>query len=283
MNKRPIILITGANGQLGREIATLDSDKFQLIGLSREELDITNLTACRKVFDQYKPYAVIHSAAYTAVDKAESDQEEAFLVNEDGTRHVAIASHEVGAKLVYISTDYVFDGRNDTPYLETDTVHPITVYGKSKLAGEVAVQDIHDQAFIVRTSWVYGIYGNNFVKTMLSLAQQHKTLKVVADQFGSPTYTFDLAQFVLKLVSTEYYGIYHASNSGSCSWYDFAVAIFEDSGIEVEVEDCTTEEFPRPAPRPAYSVMEHSNMHKNGFEPMRAWRDALREFLSRLK
>lgn len=282
MNKRPTILVTGANGQLGKELVLFDTTRFQLIGFSREELNITDLAACRRVINEYKPYAVIHTAAYTAVDKAESEVDEAFLVNGEGTRNIALASQEAGAKLIYISTDYVFDGESSRPYVETDAVNPITIYGKSKLAGERAVQSIHDQYFIVRTSWVYGLHGNNFVKTMLTVAQQRKSLKVVADQIGSPTYTYDLAQFLLQLASTEHYGIYHASNSGSCSWFEFAKAIFEESGIQADVEGCTTEEFPRPAPRPAFSVMEHRNIHVNGFAPMRLWREALQDFLAKL-
>ena len=282
MSEKPTIVVTGANGQLGREIAMIEQTAFTVIGLSRAELDITDLAACRLVLSEYKPFAVIHCAAYTAVDKAESEQDEAFRVNRDGTSNIALASHEIGAKLIYISTDYVFDGKGNTPYVEWDTVSPTTVYGSSKLAGEGAVQAIHPQYFIVRTSWVYGQYGNNFVKTMLSLAEQHKVLKVVADQIGSPTYTYDLARFLLQLVETDRYGIYHASNAGSCSWYDFATAIFAESGADVKIEACTTAEFPRPAPRPSYSVMEHRNMALNGFEPMRYWQDALRDFLSNL-
>ncbi|HIW32275.1 MAG TPA: dTDP-4-dehydrorhamnose reductase [Candidatus Paenibacillus intestinavium] len=282
MSEKPTIVVTGADGQLGREIVLIEQTAFTVVGLSRNELDITDLAGCRLVMSEYKPFAVIHCAAYTAVDKAESEQDEAFRVNRDGTSNIALASHEIGAKLIYISTDYVFDGKGNTPYIESDDVSPTTVYGSSKLAGEESVQAIHPHSFIVRTSWVYGQYGNNFVKTMLSLAQQRKVLKVVADQIGSPTYTNDLARFLLQLVETDRYGIYHASNAGICSWYDFATVIFAESGADVKVEACTTAEFPRPAPRPAYSVMEHRNMALNGFEPMRHWQDALRDFLSNL-
>jgi len=281
MSIKPVILITGANGQLGRELALITDTSFDLIGLSRDELDITDLEQCRQAMNTYKPYAVIHCAAYTAVDKAESEPDEAFRVNGEGTRNVAVAAREAGAKLAYVSTDYVFDGTSETPYNENDRTNPHTVYGKSKLAGEAAVQSLHDSFYIVRTSWVYGRYGANFVKTMLTLSEQRDQLKVVADQIGSPTYTFDLAVFLLKLVQTDYYGIYHVSNTGTCSWYEFAKAIFEESGIRMQVEPCTTAEFPRPAPRPAYSVMDHSSMRTNGFEPMRHWRDALVDFLKK--
>ncbi|MBW7460187.1 dTDP-4-dehydrorhamnose reductase, partial [Paenibacillus sepulcri] len=228
---------------------------------------------------RFQPDAVIHCAAYTAVDKAESEPDEAFRVNAAGTRNLAIASREIGAKLCYISTDYVFDGTSVIPYNEIDNTNPRTVYGKSKLAGEQAVTSLHDRYFIVRTSWVYGKYGNNFVKTMLKLGSEKDLLKVVHDQIGSPTYTLDLAHFLLELVRTECYGIYHASNTGICSWFDFAAAIFEESGSAIKLEPCTTEDFPRPAPRPAYSVMDHSSIRVNGLTDLRPWREALIHFL----
>lgn len=273
------IVITGANGQLGRELTEWTTDTADIIGFGRNGLDITSLAACRNIFTLHRPDVVIHCAAYTAVDKAESEPDEAFRVNAAATRNVAVAAREVGAKLCYISTDYVFDGTGSTPYNEYDQTNPQTVYGKSKLAGEQAVQTLHDRYYIVRTSWVFGKYGNNFVKTMLKIAGERDQLKVVADQLGSPTYTYDLTAFLLELVNTDYYGIYHASNSGVCSWYEFAKAIFEDSGVNIQVEPCTTSEFPRPAPRPAYSVMEHSAIRSNGLNVLRPWREALRHYL----
>ncbi|MEV5027361.1 dTDP-4-dehydrorhamnose reductase [Paenibacillus sp. LPE1-1-1.1] len=273
------IVITGANGQLGRELSEWTTGTAEIIGFGRHELDITSLPACRNLFALHQPDVVIHCAAYTAVDKAESEPDEAFRVNAAGTRNVAVAAREVGAKLCYISTDYVFDGTGTTPYNEYDKTNPLTVYGKSKFAGEQLVQTLYDRYYIVRTSWVFGKYGNNFVKTMLKLAEERDQLKVVADQIGSPTYTYDLAEFLLELVHTDYYGIYHASNSGTCSWYDFAQAIFEESGSKIILEPCTTAEFPRPAPRPAYSVMDHSAMRSNGFNVLRPWREALKHYL----
>lgn len=273
------IMITGANGQLGRELSEWTTETAEIIGFGRHELDITSLPACRNLFALHQPDVVIHCAAYTAVDKAESEPDEAFRVNAAATRNVAIAAREVGAKLCYISTDYVFDGTGTTPYNEYDQTNPLTVYGKSKFAGEQLVQTLHDRYYIVRTSWVFGKNGNNFVKTMLKLAVDRDQLKVVADQIGSPTYTYDLAEFLLELVHTDYYGIYHASNSGTCSWYDFAQAIFEESGSKIILEPCTTAEFPRPAPRPAYSVMDHSAMRSNGFNVLRPWREALNHYL----
>ncbi|WP_336773956.1 dTDP-4-dehydrorhamnose reductase [Paenibacillus sp. MMO-58] len=275
------VAVTGANGQLGRELALLDTEgQFEIIGLSRTELDITDLEQCRSVLARLRPDAVIHCAAYTAVDKAEAEPDEAFRINAAGTRNIAVAAREVGAKLCAVSTDYVFDGTGKVPYKEHDQTNPRTVYGKSKLAGEQAVSSLHDRYFIVRTSWVFGAYGNNFVKTMLKLASEREQLKVVADQWGSPTYTRDLAIFLLELVSTDYFGIYHASNSGVCSWFEFAKAIMEESGSGTRIEPCTTEEFPRPAPRPHYSVMDHVAIRSNGFTPLPHWREALRHYLS---
>nr|WP_138755356.1 dTDP-4-dehydrorhamnose reductase [Paenibacillus sinopodophylli] len=273
------IVITGANGQLGRELAEWNTDTAEIIGFGRDELDVTSLPACRNVFAIHKPNVVIHCAAYTAVDKAESEPDEAFRVNAAATRNVAIAAREVGAKLCYISTDYVFDGTGTTPYNEFDRTNPQTVYGKSKLAGEQAVQTLHDRFYIVRTSWVFGKYGNNFVKTMLKMAGERDQLKVVSDQIGSPTYTYDLAAFLLELVHTDYYGIYHASNSGICSWYEFAKAIFELSGTGIQVDPCATADFPRPALRPAYSVMDHIGIRSNEFQMLRPWREALNHYL----
>jgi dTDP-4-dehydrorhamnose reductase len=273
------IVVTGAGGQLGRELTEWNIDNIHIIGLTRKELDITSAKQCQAVMEHHKPDVVIHCAAYTAVDKAEAEPDVAFLVNEQGTRNVAEAAAAVGAKMCYISTDYVFDGTGNSPYQELDGTNPQTVYGKSKLAGECAVQSLMEKYFIVRTSWVYGRYGNNFVKTMLKLAGEREQLTVVADQVGSPTYTYDLAAFLIQLVQSEQYGIYHASNSGNCSWYEFARAIFEESGKKVTVVPCTTAEFPRPAPRPVYSIMAHGAILANGFHELRPWREALQHYL----
>lgn len=275
------LLVTGGNGQLGRELALLhDGKSLDIIGLGRDSLDITNLESCREMTLHYRPDAIIHCAAYTAVDQAEMDTDEAFRVNAAGTRNIVLAAREAGAKLCYISTDYVFDGRGISPYTEYDITTPLTVYGKSKLAGEQLVQSLHDKYFIVRTSWVFGKYGNNFVKTMLKLARERSQLKVVHDQIGSPTYTYDLANFLIELVNTDLYGIYHATNTGTCSWYEFAKAIFDETGMSVRLEPCTTAEFPRPAPRPAYSVLDHVSIRNNGLNILRPWREALRHYLT---
>ncbi len=273
------LLVTGANGQLGQELVRLGDDAVRIVGYGRQQLDVTNLQQCRNVIATVRPDAIIHAAAYTAVDQAETDEDEAYRINAIGTRNLTIASREQGAKICYISTDYVFDGSASHPYNEYDNTNPQSVYGKSKRAGEILLKSLSDRYFIVRTSWVYGKYGNNFVKTMLKLAKERDSVSVVHDQTGSPTYTLDLARFLVDLVKTEAYGIYHASNSGVCTWYEFAKAIFEEIGSSIRTEPCTTEQFPRPAPRPAYSVMAHSAILQNGFSDLRHWRDALRAYL----
>lgn len=274
------VVVTGAKGQLGTDLMHLLADRgFEAFGYGREELDITNFSQVKQVIHEIYPDVVIHAAAYTKVDLAESEPDQAFAINAYGTRNVAVVSEQVGAKLVYVSTDYVFDGTANVPYHEFAPTNPLSVYGKSKLAGEQFVRDLHSKFFIVRTSWVFGNHGNNFVKTMLNLAQERDELMVVRDQVGSPTYTVDLANCILELIQTEKYGVYHVSNSGCCSWYEFAKAIFEEAGINVKVNPCTTKDFPRPAPRPAYSVLEHMALRLNGFKEMPNWRSSLKNFL----
>jgi dTDP-4-dehydrorhamnose reductase len=274
------VLVTGGHGQLSTELTLMLQEKgFEAFGLGHQELDITDLAHVRKVFNEIKPDVVCHTAAYTAVDKAETDRDGAFLVNAYGTRNVAIAAEEIGAKLVYVSTDYVFNGEKKEAYCEFDTPSPQVVYGQSKYAGEQFVHDFHSKFFITRTSWVYGQYGGNFVKTMLKLAETHDQITVVNDQRGCPTYTKDLAEKIIELFQTDNYGVYHLSNSGSCTWYEFAKAIFEIKGLNVTVNPCTTEEFPRPAKRPKNSEFEHMALRLNGFEGVRGWREALNNFL----
>jgi dTDP-4-dehydrorhamnose reductase len=275
------VLVTGAHGQLGTELTLMLRYKgYETYGLGHQELDITRLDQVREVFQKVRPDVVCHTAAYTAVDKAESDRDGAFLVNAYGTRNVAIAAEEVGAKLVSVSTDYVFNGEKEGTNSEFDTPSPLGVYGQSKYAGEQFVRDFSSRFFIARTSWVYGRYGSNFVKTMLKLAENHDRLKVVNDQRGCPTYTKDLAAKLIELFQTDNYGIYHISNSGSCSWYEFAREIFKIKGIDIQVEPCTSAAFPRPAKRPHNSVFEHMALRLNGFDEVRDWPSALKEFLS---
>lgn len=280
---KPILLVTGAGGQLGQEFINMNHDGIEIIGKNRSELDITDYESCQAACAIIQPDFIVHAAAYTAVDQAESEPGAAWAVNVEGTRNMAKAAEAIGAKFCYISTDYVFDGLGKEPYSENHPTAPQSVYGITKLEGERKALEISSKCFIVRTSWVYGKYGGNFVQTMLQLAKSKKELMVVDDQIGSPTYTYDLAKFIIELVQSEKYGIYHASNSGSCSWFEFAKAIFEDAGISsTAVHPCSTDQFPRPAPRPAYSVLNQQALIKAGFAPLRPWREALRDYLSEL-
>ncbi len=276
------VLVTGAHGQLGREIVKLFANVHEVFGFGHRELDITDPEQTDTIVGRVQPDVIIHSAAYTAVDRAQEERELAYLVNGLGTRNIAVAANAVGAKLCAISTDYVFDGQATNPYTENNKTNPQSVYGSSKLAGEQFIQDIMQRYFIVRTSWVFGLYGNNFVKTMLKIGNAGKSLRVVNDQIGSPTYTRDLAAFLLELVQSEKYGIYHASNRGSCSWYEFALEIFKQTSLAVDLTPCLTEEFPRPAPRPKYSVLDHGAIMKNGFTLLQPWKHALQDFLTEL-
>ncbi|MFD1179389.1 dTDP-4-dehydrorhamnose reductase [Paenibacillus puldeungensis] len=280
------VLVTGAGGQLGQDVVRLfGAAGHGVMPCDHKSLDITDNAMCLNRVLEYKPDAVVHCAAYTAVDQAESDVDKAYGVNAVGTRNLVVAAEQVKAKFCYISTDYVFDGNSDVPYQEYDNTNPQSVYGKSKRAGESLVQSLSSAFFIVRTSWVYGLHGNNFVKTMLKLGREKQVIRVVNDQKGSPTYTVDLAAFLLELVQTEKYGIYHASNAGACTWFEFARAIFEEAekvwvqALPVNVEPCTTKEFPRPAPRPRNSVMDHLSIRTNGLRDLRPWREGLKAFL----
>ncbi|MDA1970035.1 MULTISPECIES: dTDP-4-dehydrorhamnose reductase [Bacillus] len=277
------VLVTGAKGQLGKDVVSLLKEQtWEVFGFGREELNITDEKQVSEKVLLIQPDIIIHTAAYTQVDQAESDEEAAFKVNAEGTKYLAQAAEAVGAKFCYVSTDYVFDGTKDTPYKVDDQTNPQTVYGKSKLVGEQYTQEYCSKSYIVRTSWVFGLYGNNFVKTMLRLAEENKELGIVHDQVGSPTYTTDLARFIISLVQTDKYGVYHGSNSGVCSWYEFAKEIFKQSNIEIVVNPLKTEDFPRPAARPKYSVLDKGMIEENGFESLQNWKEALKDFLKKL-
>ncbi|UTR07411.1 dTDP-4-dehydrorhamnose reductase [Alkalihalobacillus sp. LMS6] len=274
------ILVTGANGQLGSAVLRVPVEVgVQLIGMTRAELDITNEHHVKTVFETIQPDVILHCAAYTNVDQAEKDEMEAYRVNAIGTRNLCVAAEQLGAVFVYVSTDYVFDGGATEPIDEWTPPSPIGVYGRSKLAGEQAVQQFHSKFFIVRTSWVFGHTGSNFVKTMLRLAEKKTELRVVDDQIGSPTYANDLAEAIVSLVRTKRYGIYHISNSGTVSWYEFAKEIFALKRIPASIQPCTTAEFPTLAQRPKYSVLSHKGLQLNHFAPMRHWKEAIHAFL----
>ena len=282
------VLVTGSKGQLGYDvIKELCSRGHEALGFDLPELDITDEAAVQAVFDRVKPDAVIHCAAWTAVDAAEESGNIAkvFAVNEGGTRNIAAACKRTGAKLLYLSTDYVFDGQGSTPWRADETrFAPLNEYGKSKLAGENAVRELLQTYFIVRIAWVFGKNGNNFVKTMLRLSEMHDTLRVVCDQVGTPTYTPDLARLLVDMIETNKYGVYHTTNEGGyISWYDFASAIMQEAGKNTKVIPVTTAEYGlSKAARPFNSRLDKSKLKENGFEPLPDWRDALKRYLKEI-
>jgi len=272
-------LITGANGQLGQELQKLLREReLDFVTFDSTQLDITSREAVLATFEAIKPDIVLHAAAYTKVDLAEDDGRELnWQVNVNGTKNVADAAKKIGAKLVAVSTDYVFDGTQNNDYVETDAVNPQNAYGRAKLAGELAVTESGADAYIVRTSWVFGEFGNNFVYTMQRLATTHPKLTVVNDQLGRPTWTRTLAEFMLHLVDVKAtYGVYHLSNTGTTTWFDFAREILKNT--DVEVAPVTSAEFPQKAYRPKHSVMSLNKAESTGFEILN-WREALNAFL----
>ena len=281
------ILLSGANGQLGRCFQDLVSKTDTVLALGSQELDISNLQAVLAVAEEFRPDIIINAAAYTAVDKAESDAARAGAVNCHGPENLALAAKQVGARLVHVSTDYVFDGSGSVPYLETDAVNPLGVYGQTKLAGELLVQSVLPEAIIIRTAWVFSEYGNNFVKTMLRLAKDRPELGVVADQVGCPTYAGDIAAAIIKLVAGNAPGgIYHYCSDRSVSWAEFAQAIFaegENAGVlasQPKVNFISTEQYPTPAKRPAYSVLSTAKIA--AYYPPSDWQAALVKIIPNL-
>jgi len=274
------ILITGANGQLGRELANQYKDikGIDLILAKREDLDITNLHNVYSFINENKPDVIINCAAHTAVDKCETEIELAYKINTIGPKNLASAANEIGAEIVQVSTDYVFDGNTDKALTEFDCVNPQTVYGKTKLEGEILVKNHNPKHYIIRTAWLYGD-GNNFVKTMIKLSQTNKTMKVVNDQKGTPTSTVDLARVIIKLVDEKNYGLFHCTCKGECTWYEFTKEIFRIKGIDTEVSPCSTDEFPRPAKRPEYSVLRNYMLELTTGDITRTWKEAIGEYL----
>ena len=277
------ILITGSNGMLGHDLQEVLKDKHDLILTTSKTLDITDEQHTIDFICDANPDIVINSAAYTDVDGCEENQDIAYAVNGDGVRNLALACKQVDCPLVHVSTDYVFNGKSDRPWVEDDEIGPISVYGKSKRKGEEAILEILDKYFIVRTAWLYGINGKNFPKTMLELGKNHSEITVVYDEVGTPTYTPDLAYGISQLIESDFYGIYHLTNSGSCSWCEFARYIFEVAEMDVKVIPVTASEFARAAPRPSYSVLENKNWVKNGFEPLRSYKEAIKEYIELIK
>ena len=294
------ILITGSNGQLGNELQKIVATGKAEIGAVSEEiknaevfamdvdtLDITNLEQVKKVLNEVKPDVVINCAAATNVDGCEANQDLAFKINSLGPRNLAMVAEELGAKIVQVSTDYVFSGVGETPLKESDLVAPVSVYGKTKLLGEEFVRDFSSKYYIVRTAWLYGYVGHNFVYTMMKLGKARDTLSVVNDQLGNPTHANDLAYHILKLIQTEEYGVYHCTGKGECSWYDFASEIMKLSGRNCTVNPCTSIEYksmyPNSADRPAYSSLDNMMLRCTVGDEMRDWKDALKTFMDNVE
>lgn len=290
------ILITGRNGQLGTEvykcfergytelgIPEVLKENNEVTGIDVDELDITDLKAVSKLFEAEKYDAVINCAAYTNVNMCETEKLSAFKVNAIGPRNLAICCEKTGAKLIHVSTDYVFPGNGTKPYVECDVCAPQSVYGSTKYLGEKYVQQFCSRYFIVRTAWLYGYYGNNFVKTMMRIGKEKGAAKVVDDQRGNPTNAADLAHHLLKLLNTEEYGIYHGTGNGECSWYEFTKKIMEFASINAEITPCTTEEYPTPAKRPAYSSLDNMMFKATVGDEFRDWEDALKNFFMNYK
>jgi dTDP-4-dehydrorhamnose reductase len=285
MGQRPLITVTGADGQLGKELRDLSGQfpGFGFIFLSRKELPIDDNNAVDRFLEKIRPDWLINCAAYTAVDKAESEEELAFLVNATGVRNLATACNNSGSKFIHLSTDYVFNGNAHVPYREDSTTDPQSVYGLSKLAGEQLATRYHPTTIILRTSWVYSVYGNNFVKTMLRLFREKKQISVVLDQLGSPTHAADLAEAIMHIISSGKWvpGVLHYSNAGEISWYDFAVAIKEITGSDCQVDPIPGTAYPTAAKRPAYSVLDKSKIQQVYGINLKDWKDSLKECLSK--
>ena len=290
------VIVTGAGGQLGTDLCKILRD-FEVIPLTHRDIEIGDMNSVKRVFNEYKPDTIINTAAYVRVDDCEREQDKAFLINALGARNIAVVAQEFGAKLVHISTDYVFGGVWETlvvshtpggdqphPYTEFDTPAPINVYGRSKLAGEDFIHHLCLKHFIVRTSGLFGITGasgkgGNFVETMLKLAKEREELKVVNDQVFSPTYTKDLAQKIAQLITTEYYGIFHITNKGACSWYEFAREILKQADLKTQVIPVTSAQYPQKAKRPRFSVLDNYQLRLLGMDDMRTWQEALRDYM----
>lgn len=278
------VLVTGVKGQLGYDvIKSLNSRNIENIGAGREEFDITDLEKTREFIVNSKADVVIHCAAYTAVDRAEDEQELCETVNVIGTKNIATVCKEIDAKMVYISTDYVFPGTGEAFYEVDDATGPLSVYGKTKLQGEELVKSILDKYFIARVTWIFGVNGSNFVKTMLRLGKERDVINVVADQYGSPSYTADIAPLLCDMIMTEKYGTYHVTNEGICSWAEFTEEILRLAGYDTKVNHITTEEYPTKAVRPKNSRLSKEKLVENGFYKLPDWKDALARYLEELK
>jgi len=278
------ILVTGVKGQLGYDVVREgESRGLEMFGTDVDNMDITDAGQVKQVIEAYKPDAVIHCAAYTAVDAAEDNQELCRNINVDGTRNIAEVCKTMDIPMMYFSTDYIFNGQGENFWKEDDEKRPLNVYGQTKYEGELAVQELVQKYFILRISWVFGVNGNNFIKTMLRLGKEKGAVGVVSDQIGSPTYTYDLAKLVVDMIQTDKYGAYHVTNDGLCSWYEFACEIFKQAGLDVKVTPLTTAEYPAKAARPFNSRMSKDKLINAGFDMLPGWQDALDRYLKEIK
>lgn len=278
------VLVTGTKGQLGYDVVNeLEKRGHTAVAVDIEEMDITDAVSVERVITEAEVEAVIHCAAYTAVDAAEDNVEICRRVNAEGTENIAKVCKKLDLKMIYISTDYVFDGEGERPWEPDDEGHPLNVYGQTKYEGELAVEKYLEKYFIVRIAWVFGVNGKNFIKTMLKLSETHEELNVVDDQVGSPTYTYDLAVLLVDMVESDKYGRYHATNEGLCTWYEFAKEIFRQAGVEVKVNPVTSDMFPAKAKRSKNSRMSKDKLDANGFHRLPTWQDALERYLSEIR
>ena len=281
------ILVTGVKGQLGFDVVNeLKKNNIEAVGVDIEEMDITDAAVVKKVITESKVDGVIHCAAYTAVDAAEDNEEICRKINAGGTKNIADVCKELDIKMMYISTDYVFNGQGETPWQpDCKDYKPLNVYGQTKLEGELAVSETLDKYFIVRIAWVFGVNGKNFIKTMLNVGKSHDTVTVVNDQVGTPTYTYDLARLLVDMIQTDKYGYYHATNEGGyISWYDFTCEIYKQAGYTTKVVPVTTAEYGvSKAARPFNSRLDKSKLVENGFKPLPTWQDALARYLKEIE
>lgn len=278
------VLVTGVKGQLGYDVVReLQKRGHEAVGVDIDEMDITDAAAVERVMTEVQPDAVIHCSAYTAVDRAEEDIEICRRVNVDGTENIAQICKKLNCKMLYLSTDYIFSGDGERPWEPDDEASPLNAYGQSKYDGELVLKKYVEKYFIVRISWVFGINGNNFIKTMLRLGRENGAVKVVDDQIGSPTYTYDLARLLVDMIESDRYGAYHATNEGICSWYEFAKEIFRAAGMDnVSVTPVKSGEFPVKAKRPKNSRMSKEKLVANGFSLLPAWQDAVARYIKEL-
>ncbi len=277
------LLVTGVKGQLGHDVVKeCEKRGITAIGVDIEEMDITDAAACEKVIKEAKVDAVIHCAAYIAVDAAEDNIELCRKINAEGTENIVKVCRELNIKMMYFSTDYVFNGKGDRPWKTDDERSPLNVYGQTKYEGELAVENSLEKYFILRIAWVFGVNGKNFIKTMLRLGKEKGAVSVVNDQIGSPTYTADLAVLAVDMIQTDKYGTYHATNEGLCSWYEFACQIFNEANMDVKVTPVSSDAFPAKAKRPSNSRMDKSKLTENGFSPLPGWQDALKRYLKEI-